>query len=75
MGKYITKSFAPISNLDEAKVELYKWRDSLKDNSMKQANSHPQQQNFRDEYIDHQEIENDFQFLEVGRFDPTKKTN
>ena len=27
----------------------------------------------QDEYIDHQEIENDFQFLEVGRFDPTKK--
>ena len=72
-GKYVTKSFAPVSNLDEAKVELYKWRDSLKDDSMKQANSHPQQQNLRDEYIDHQEIENDFQFLEVGRFDPTKK--
>jgi glutamate synthase (NADPH/NADH) small chain len=72
-GKYVTKSFAPVSNLDEAKVELYKWRDSLKDNSIKQANSHPQQQNLRDEYIDHQEIENDFQFLEVGRFDPTKK--
>jgi glutamate synthase (NADPH/NADH) small chain len=72
-GKYITKSFAPISDLDEAKVELFKWRDSLKNNSIQQANSHPQQQNLRDEYIDHQEIENDFQFLEVGRFDPTKK--
>ena len=72
-GKYVTKSFAPVSNLDEAKVELYKWRDSLKDDSIKQANLHPQQQNLRDEYIDHQEIENDFQFLEVGRFDPTKK--
>ena len=24
-GKYVTKSFAPVSNLDEAKVELYKW--------------------------------------------------
>ena len=72
-GKYVTKSFAPVSNLDEAKVELYKWRDSLKNNSIQQANSHPQQQNLRDEYIDHQEIENDFQFLEVGRFDPTKK--
>ena len=72
-GKYVTKSFAPVSNLDEAKVELYKWRDSLKDDSIKQANSHQQQQNLRDEYIDHQEIENDFQFLEVGRFDPTKK--
>ena len=72
-GKYITKSFAPISDLDEAKVELFKWRDSLKNNSIQQANSHPQQQNLRDEYIDHQENENDFQFLEVGRFDPTKK--
>ena len=72
-GKYVTKSFAPVSNLDEAKVELYKWRDSLKDDFIKQTNSHQQQQNLRDEYIDHQEIENDFQFLEVGRFDPTKK--
>ena len=72
-GKYVTKSFAPISDLDEAKEELYRWHNSLKDSSLQQAHAHPQQQNLRDEYTDHQEIENDFQFLEVGRFDPTKK--
>ena len=72
-GKYVTKSFAPISDLNEAKEELYKWHNSLKDSSLQQAHAHPQQQNLRDEYTDHQEIENDFQFLEVGRFDPTKK--
>ncbi|MDB4828718.1 glutamate synthase subunit beta [Gammaproteobacteria bacterium] len=72
-GRYVTKSFAPISDLDEAKEELYRWHNSLKDSSLQQAHAHPQQQNLRDEYADHQEIENDFQFLEVGRFDPTKK--
>jgi len=72
-GKYVTKSFAPISDLNEAKEELYRWHNSLKDSSLQQAHAHPQQQNLRDEYTDHQEIENDFQFLEVGRFDPTKK--
>ncbi|MDA7856204.1 glutamate synthase subunit beta [Gammaproteobacteria bacterium] len=72
-GKYVTKSFAPISDLNEAKEELYRWYNSLKDSSLQQAHAHPQQQNLRDEYTDHQEIENDFQFLEVGRFDPTKK--
>jgi len=72
-GRYVTKSFAPISDLDEAKEELYRWHNSLKDSSLQQAHAHPQQQNLRDEYTDHQEIENDFQFLEVGRFDPTKK--
>lgn len=72
-GKYVTKSFAPISDLNEAKEELYRWHNSLKDSSLQQAHANPQQQNLRDEYTDHQEIENDFQFLEVGRFDPTKK--
>ena len=36
--------------------------------------SNLQQQNLRDEYIEHKKVENDFQFLEVGRFDPTKKS-
>ena len=28
-GKYRTQSFAPISNLEEAKIKLYEWRDEI----------------------------------------------
>lgn len=70
-GKYITKSFAPISDLNEAKEKLYAWKKSIEINN--DLHSHAQQINLRDEYINHKEIDNDFQFLEVGRFDPTKK--
>jgi glutamate synthase (NADPH/NADH) small chain len=71
-GKYLTKSFAPITDLEIAKEKLYEWKESL--SFPENINSNLQQQNLRDEYIEHKKVENDFQFLEVGRFDPTKKS-
>ena len=71
-GRYLTKSFAPITDLEIAKEKLYEWKESL--SSSENIHSNLQQQNLRDEYIDHKKVENDFQFLEVGRFDPTKKS-
>ena len=71
-GKYITKSFAPISDLEVAKEKLYEWKESLSSSEI--IHSNLQQKNLRDEYIEHKKVENDFQFLEVGRFDPTKKS-
>ena len=71
-GKYLTKSFAPITDLEVAKEKLYEWKESL--SSSENIHSNLQQQNLRDEYIEHKKVENDFQFLEVGRFDPTKKS-
>ena len=71
-GKYLTKSFAPITDLEIAKEKLYEWKESL--SSSENIHSNLQQQNLRDKYIEHKKVENDFQFLEVGRFDPTKKS-
>ena len=71
-GKYLTKSFAPITDLEIAKEKLYEWKESF--SSSENMHSNLQQQNLRDEYIEHKKVENDFQFLEVGRFDPTKKS-
>ena len=68
--KYLTKSFAPITDKQEAIYELYNWRSELlseKDKSVAEPN------NPRSEYVDFKEIDNDFQFLDVGRFDPQKK--
>ena len=71
-GKYKTKSFAPISDLNEAKAKLYEWRDEIIGN---QSQSLPSKSSYgRDEYIAHEKLDNDFQFLEVGRFDPIKKS-
>ena len=71
-GRYLTKSFAPITDLEIAKEKLYEWKESL--SSSENIHSNLQQQNLRDKYIEHKKVENDFQFLEVGRFDPTKKS-
>ena len=71
-GRYLTKSFAPITDLEIAKEKLYEWKESL--SSSENIHSNLQQQKLRDEYIEHKKVENDFQFLEVGRFDPTKKS-
>ena len=73
--KYVTKSFAPITDLEEAKAMLFDWqRELLNQNTMPLATA-PSSENFksRSEYVEHVPIENDFQFLEVGRFDPNKK--
>jgi len=72
--KYITKSFAPITSRDEAEKELYIWRDELFNISSTVAGNIKEELSNRSEYIDQEELSNDFQFLEVGRFDPQKKS-
>ena len=73
--KYVTKSFAPITDLDEAKAMLFDWqKELLSQNTMPLATiTSSEKFKSRSEYIEHVPVENDFQFLEVGRFDPNKK--
>ena len=73
--KYVTKSFAPITDLDEAKVMLFEWqKELLREDTIPTANiSSPEKFKSRSEYVEHVPLENDFQFLEVGRYDPNKK--
>ncbi|MDC3245240.1 glutamate synthase subunit beta [Gammaproteobacteria bacterium] len=75
-GKYITKSFAPIEEYDAALDMLFKWRDdifSAGENNFT-IGTNTKALNYRDEYLSHEKLENDFQFLEVRRFDPAKKS-
>ena len=72
--KYLTKSFAPIVSRADAELELYAWRDSLFKNDTPSAKTISEETGARSQYIEHEEIINDFQFLEVGRFDPQKKS-
>jgi glutamate synthase (NADPH/NADH) small chain len=73
-GKYRTQSFAPISNLEEAKIKLYEWRDEI---IQQEKNYQVAAKNFiaseRNEYASFEKLENNFQFLDVGRYDPSKK--
>ena len=73
--KYVTKSFAPITDLEEAKVMLFEWRKELLSQSTIPTSTIPSPENFksRSEYVEHVPLENDFQFLDVGRYDPNKK--
>ena len=73
--KYVTKSFAPITDLEEAKVSLFEWRkELLSQNTIPTSSiSSPEHFKSRSEYVEHVPLENDFQFLEVGRYDPNKK--
>ena len=73
--KYVTKSFAPITDLDEAKVMLLDWQRELLSQTTIPTSTISSSDNHksRSEYIEHAPIENDFQFLEVGRYDPNKK--
>ena len=73
--KYKTKSFAPITDLEEAKTMLYEWRKELLSQDTIPATTITSSENFksRSEYLEHIPLENDFQFLEVGRYDPNKK--
>ena len=73
--KYKTKSFAPITDLEEAKTMLYEWRKELLSQDTIPAATITSSENFksRSEYVEHIPLENDFQFLEVGRYDPNKK--
>jgi len=73
--KYKTKSFAPITDIEEAKVMLFEWRKELLSQTTIPTSTIPTSENFksRSEYVEHVPIKNDFQFLEVGRYDPNKK--
>ena len=73
--KYITKSFAPITDLESAKVMLYSWQQELLAQNIVPTQTITPQENFksRSEYVEHVAVKNDFQFLDVGRFDPNKK--
>ena len=73
-GKYRTQSFAPISNLEEAKIKLYEWRDEIiqQENNFQSATKNLVASD-RNEYTSFEKLENNFQFLDVGRFDPSKK--
>ena len=75
-GRYITKSFAPVEDYDAALEMLYKWREEIFGESKNNFNigSSSSSSNYRDEYLSHEKLDNDFQFLEVGRYDPGKKT-
>ena len=73
--KYVTKSFAPITDLESAKVMLYSWQRELLAKDLAPTKVITPKENFksRSEYVEHVAIKNDFQFLDVGRFDPNKK--
>ncbi|MGY8792056.1 MAG: glutamate synthase subunit beta [Gammaproteobacteria bacterium] len=73
--KYVTKSFAPITDLEEAKVMLLVWKKELLNKSSIPSKAISAQDTFksRSEYVEHVALANDFQFLDVGRFDPAKK--
>ena len=72
--KYLTKSFAPIISRADAEIELYAWRDSLYQTEIPNIKITSEELGVRSQYIEHEELDNDFQFLEVGRFDPQKKS-
>ena len=69
-GKYHTKSFSPISDFNAAREKLFEWKDEL----MNSSENVPSQSLDRKEYTDFKELNNNFQFLDVGRFDPSKKS-
>ena len=69
-GKYHTKSFSPISDFNKAKEKLYEWKNELINNSSDLTSMSID----RNQYTDFKELNNNFQFLDVGRFDPSKKS-
>jgi len=73
--KYVTKSFAPITDIEEAKIMLFAWKQELlsKDSILSKPIAAKENFKSRLEYVEHVAVDNDFQFLDVGRFDPSKK--
>ena len=72
-GKYKTKSFAPISDFEKAKKKLFEWKDELSSIESFEEVTPNQTTQDRNEYLDFEKLDNHFQFLDVGRYDPTKK--
>ncbi len=60
--KYITKSFAPITDLEEAKEMLFEWRKELLSQSAIPTATISSPENFksRSEYVEHVPLKNDF---------------
>jgi glutamate synthase (NADPH/NADH) small chain len=54
---------------------LYSWQQELLAQNIVPTQTITPQENFksRSEYVEHVAVKNDFQFLDVGRFDPNKK--
>ena len=73
-GKYKTKSFAPISDFKQAKKKLFEWKDELSSIKSFEEVTPNQTTQDRNEYLDFEKLDNHFQFLDVGRYDPSKKT-
>ena len=73
--KYVTKSFAPITDIEEAKIMLFSWKQELLSQDSILSKPIGAKENFKSrlEYVEHVAVDNDFQFLDVGRFDPSKK--
>ena len=73
--KYVTKSFAPITDIEEAKIMLFSWKQELLSKDSILSKPIAEKENFKSrlEYVEHVAVDNDFQFLDVGRFDPSKK--
>ncbi|MBL32976.1 MAG: glutamate synthase small subunit [Gammaproteobacteria bacterium] len=72
-GKYKTKSFAPISDFEKARKKLFEWKDELSSVESFEEVTLNQTTQDRNEYLDYEKLDNHFQFLDVGRYDPTKK--
>ena len=66
--KYVTKSFAPITDLESAKVMLYTWQRELLAKDLAPTKVITPKENFksRSEYVEHVAIKNDFQFLDLS---------
>ena len=65
----------PLRILEEAKVMLYEWRKGAFKPEHYSCTTIQSSENFksRSEYVEHVPLKNDFQFLDVGRYDPIKK--
>ena len=73
--KYVTKSFAPITDLDEAKVMLLDWqRELLSQNTIPTSTiASPDKHKSRSEYIEHVPIEMISNSWKLVDMIPTKK--
>ena len=73
--KYLTKSFAPITDFEEAKEALLKWQKSFfTDNRISATEVSPPREFDKGLTNISEPIKNDFQFIDVQRIDPPKKS-
>lgn len=73
--KYVTKSFAPITDFEEAKSALLSWQKSFFSNNRITTSEIIAPKRFDRDLVNISDpIKNDFQFIEVLRIDPPKKS-